>query len=277
MKDNRFDEREPYVPISEDMADNDLLEEYEAQLAEKKAKQKAKQRGAAAPVQSKEPLVQQAAAAPVQPVPPLPEEDNPKPPIYKQWWFWVIIGVVVVGMIVAIVLAAGKKDDKEVSQSSSNTTMQTTTEYTTEQTTYVSTTEEQTTQETTTQQQTTTQEQTTQEQTTQEDSTDKTTEDEDDRESRYNYALEKAKSLSSLMHMSRQGIYNELVSSGGENLAEDAAQYAIDHLKANYKANALTVAEEYSMQGMDEDSIYEKLVNEDLFTESEADYAVSHM
>ena len=257
MKDNRFDEREPYVPISEDMADNDLLEEYEAQLAEKKAKQ----RGEAAPVQPAEPFVRQEAEVPAPPVPPVPERDEPKPPIYKQWWFWLIIGVVIIGIIVGIVVGVSKKDDTETTKATS-TTASTTAESTTESTTATSST---------------TKEQTTQAQSTTAGTTAGTTESEDDKESRFNYALEKARSLSDLMHLSKQGIYNELVSPGGEKLKADAAQYAIDHLKTNYKANALTKAQEYSMDGLDEDEVYNKLVNEDLFTESEADYAVSHM
>ncbi len=257
MKDNRFDEREPYVPISEDMADNDLLEEYEAQLAEKKAKQ----RGEMPPVQPAEPFVRQEAEAPAPPVPPVPERDEPKPPIYKQWWFWLIIGVVIIGIIVGIVVGVSKKDDTETTKATS-TTASTTAESTTESTTATTST---------------TKGQTTQAQSTTEGTTAETTESEDDKESRFNYALEKARSLSDLMHLSKQGIYNELVSPGGEKLKADAAQYAIDHLKTNYKVNALTKAQEYSMDGLDEDEVYNKLVNEDLFTESEADYAVSHM
>ena len=80
-----------------------------------------------------------------------------------------------------------------------------------------------------------------------------------------------------MMHLSKQGIYNELVSKNGEGLKADAAQYAIDHLKANYKANALFTAKEYAAEGIDEDAIYEKLLNEDLFTDEESQYAVDHL
>ena len=260
MKDNRFDDREPYVPISEDMADNDLLEAYEAQLAEKKAKQK-RAAEPVEPAEQEEAFVQNEATDYAPPVPPMPEDDTPKPPIYKQWWFWLIIAVVIIGIIVGIVVGVSKKGDDKTTKATSTT---------------VSTTAESTTQ-TTTAATTATTQPTTQAQSTTQATTAATTESEDDKESRFNYALEKARALSDLMHLSKQGIYNELVSPGGEKLKADAAQYAIDHLKTNYKANALTKAQEYSMDGLDEDEIYNKLVNEDLFTESEADYAVSHM
>ena len=41
------------------------------------------------------------------------------------------------------------------------------------------------------------------------------------------------------MHMSKQGIYEQLTSSYGEKFNSNDAQYAIDHLKANYKENAV--------------------------------------
>ena len=39
--------------------------------------------------------------------------------------------------------------------------------------------------------------------------------------------------------MSKQGIYDRLTSDAGEKFPEDAAQYAIDNLKVDYKKNAL--------------------------------------
>ena len=50
----------------------------------------------------------------------------------------------------------------------------------------------------------------------------------------YKAALAKAKSYSDFMHMSKQGIYDQLTSEYGEKFPEDAAQYAIDNLNADY-------------------------------------------
>ena len=102
-------------------------------------------------------------------------------------------------------------------------------------------------------------------------------ESEAEKQARYNLALEKAKALNELMHMSRQGIYNELTSPKGEGLKEDAVNYALDHLNADYRANAMVIAQQYVSQGVAEEDIYSKLVNDDLFTDDEAQYAVDHL
>ena len=46
----------------------------------------------------------------------------------------------------------------------------------------------------------------------------------------YKNALKKAQTYSKTMHMSKQGIYDQLVSEYGENFPPEAAQYAIDNL-----------------------------------------------
>jgi len=55
----------------------------------------------------------------------------------------------------------------------------------------------------------------------------------------YKSALTKAKQYSSTMHMSKAGIYAQLTSEYGEKFSAEAAQYAVDNLKADYNANAL--------------------------------------
>lgn len=47
----------------------------------------------------------------------------------------------------------------------------------------------------------------------------------------YRNALEKAKSYSDMMHMSKQGIYDQLISEYGEKFTAEEAQYAIDNLQ----------------------------------------------
>lgn len=47
------------------------------------------------------------------------------------------------------------------------------------------------------------------------------------------------------MHMSKQGIYDQLISEYGEQFTEEEAQYAVDNLKADYKENTLQKAKSY--------------------------------
>lgn len=96
----------------------------------------------------------------------------------------------------------------------------------------------------------------------------------------YLNALAKAQTYSDMMHMSKQGIYDQLVSEYGEAFPADAAQYAIDHLEADYFANALEKAKTYAeMMNMSKSAIYDQLVSEygEQFTPEEAQYAIDHL
>ena len=96
----------------------------------------------------------------------------------------------------------------------------------------------------------------------------------------YKSALKKAETYSSMMHMSKKAIYEQLTSDYGEQFPADAAQYAIDNLKADYKANALEKAKSYqSTMSMSKAAIYDQLVSEygEQFTPEEAQYAVDHL
>ncbi|CAM3015835.1 hypothetical protein STAR110904_01465 [Staphylococcus argensis] len=82
------------------------------------------------------------------------------------------------------------------------------------------------------------------------------------------------------MHMSKNGIYQQLTSDAGDKFSEEDAQYAVDNLKADYKKNALESAKSYQEdQNMSKDSIYNQLISDagDKFTEEEAQYAVDHL
>ena len=83
-----------------------------------------------------------------------------------------------------------------------------------------------------------------------------------------------------MMHMSKKGIYNQLVSAYGEKFSKEAAQYAVDNLNADYKANALKKAETYqSSLNMSPSAIYDQLVSEygEQFTAEEAQYAIDNL
>lgn len=96
----------------------------------------------------------------------------------------------------------------------------------------------------------------------------------------YQNALTKANQYSDMMHMSKQGIYDQLTSEYGEQFAPDAAQWAIDHMQADWNANALQKAKDYQeMMAMSSAAIYDQLTSEygEKFTPEEAQYAIDHL
>ena len=98
--------------------------------------------------------------------------------------------------------------------------------------------------------------------------------------SEYVSALNKANSYSDNMHMSKQGIYEQLTSEYGEKFSEEAAQYAIDNMEADWNYNALQTAQSYSdNMHMSKQGIYDQLISAygEQFTEDEAQYAVDNV
>ena len=96
----------------------------------------------------------------------------------------------------------------------------------------------------------------------------------------YKNALRKAESYSKQMHMSRQGIYDQLVAEYGEKFSPEAAQYAIDNMQADWNENALLKARSYQdLMAMSPEAIRDQLVSEygEKFTEEEADYAIANL
>ena len=93
-------------------------------------------------------------------------------------------------------------------------------------------------------------------------------------------ALKKALSYSQTMHMSKKGIYKQLISEYGEGFTEEAAQYAIDNVDVDWNANALAKAKSYqSSMNMSKSAIYKQLTSsagED-FTAEEAQYAIDNL
>ena len=93
-------------------------------------------------------------------------------------------------------------------------------------------------------------------------------------------ALKKAESYARLMHMSKNRIYRQLTSEYGEGFTEDAAQYAIDNIKCDWKENALKKAKSYrDSMHMSKNRIYSQLTSEygEQFTQEEAQYAIDHL
>lgn len=96
----------------------------------------------------------------------------------------------------------------------------------------------------------------------------------------YQNALEKAKLYSNVMYMSKQGIYDQLTSEYGEKFSAEAAQYAMENLKADFNKNALEKAKTYqNTMNMSKNAIYEQLISEygEKFTPEEAQYAIDNL
>ena len=82
------------------------------------------------------------------------------------------------------------------------------------------------------------------------------------------------------MSMSKAGVYDQLTSQAGEKFPADAAQYAIDNMKADFNKNALNKAKSYQSQmQMSTDAIRDQLTSEagEKFTPEEANYAIQHL
>ena len=112
--------------------------------------------------------------------------------------------------------------------------------------------------------------------------TEKTTEKEADENvpTEYKSALSKAESYSDNMHMSKQGIYDQLVSEYGEKFSKEAADYAMENISADWNKNALKKAESYSdSMHMSKKGIYDQLTSDagEKFTAEEAQYAIDHI
>lgn len=98
--------------------------------------------------------------------------------------------------------------------------------------------------------------------------------------SEFKAALSKASSYSKNMYMSKAGVYDQLTSEYGEKFSPEAAQYAVDNLKADFNANALKKAQSYQEQmAMSPEGIRDQLVSEygEKFTPEEADYAIQNL
>ena len=92
----------------------------------------------------------------------------------------------------------------------------------------------------------------------------------------YSAALKRAQGYNGI-HLSKKRIYEMLIYEGFNS---DTAQYAINHLQADYKANALAKARQYLKYGiLSKTKIYDWLTSPsiDKFTKEEANYAIQHL
>jgi hypothetical protein len=96
----------------------------------------------------------------------------------------------------------------------------------------------------------------------------------------YISALTQADSYANMMHLSKQGVYDQLTSQYGGKFSAKAAQYAIDNVKSDWNVNALAKAKDYQkQQSLSPSAIHDQLTSAagEKFTTVEADYAIAHL
>lgn len=85
-----------------------------------------------------------------------------------------------------------------------------------------------------------------------------------------------AQSYSDMMYMSKEAIKTQLTDF--DKYPEDAAEYAVNHVEADWTKNALESAKSYQENmNMSNDAIQDQLVNFDKFTPEQAQYAVENL
>jgi hypothetical protein len=96
----------------------------------------------------------------------------------------------------------------------------------------------------------------------------------------YKSALSQAGTYANTMHMSKRGLYDQLVSEYGGKFSAPAAQYGVDNVKTDYNANALAKAKTYQdTMHLSPSAIHDQLTSDagEKFTAAEADYAIAHL
>ncbi len=90
-------------------------------------------------------------------------------------------------------------------------------------------------------------------------------------------ALKAAEQYLRTMPFSKKGLYQQLTSEAGNKFPPEAAQYAIDNVKANWKENAAKAAANYlKIMPMSRDELINQLTSDagDQYTLEEAQYGV---
>ncbi|HEX7349649.1 Ltp family lipoprotein [Brachybacterium sp.] len=93
-------------------------------------------------------------------------------------------------------------------------------------------------------------------------------------------ALTQAQDYVDIMPFSKKGLFEQLTSEYGGQFPDDAAQYAVDNVDADWNEEALEAAKSYrDTLSMSDDAIRDQLVSEygGQFTQEEADYALENL
>lgn len=113
-----------------------------------------------------------------------------------------------------------------------------------------------------------------------ESSDDDAEEAEDDVPKEFKSALASAENYLNILPMSKAGLFKQLSSEHGDKFTEEAAEYAVESIDADWKEKALESAHIYQDDmDMSPAAIHEQLMSEhgDQFTEEEADYAIENL
>lgn len=93
-------------------------------------------------------------------------------------------------------------------------------------------------------------------------------------------ALTQAETLANTLKLSKKGVYDHLTNEFGGQFPAEAAQYAVDNVKVDWKENALESAKVLqNAMSMSRDQIYDQLTSESghQFTPEEAQYAIDNL
>ncbi|GAA1128685.1 Ltp family lipoprotein [Citricoccus alkalitolerans] len=93
-------------------------------------------------------------------------------------------------------------------------------------------------------------------------------------------ALAQAQNYSDLMYLSKAGLWDQLTSEYGGQFTEEAADYAVENVEADWQQNALEQGRSYQeTMSMSPAAVYDQLVSEygGQFTAEEAQYAVDNL
>ncbi|NLT94853.1 MAG: hypothetical protein GXW85_04855 [Clostridia bacterium] len=96
----------------------------------------------------------------------------------------------------------------------------------------------------------------------------------------YRNALRAAQNYVDIMPFSKKGLFNQLTSEYGDHYPEDAARYAIENVKVDWREEALEAAINYlKIMPMSDKELFDQLTSEygEQFTEEEARYAIENL
>ncbi|WP_186763916.1 Ltp family lipoprotein [Planomicrobium sp. CPCC 101079] len=182
-------------------------------------------------------------------------KEKVKKPFYKKWWVWLI------AIIIIFAIGSPKEETEKASES-------------------VAPAETEAAETTNATEETTSTEAKTEEESEEAEVVEEEEVEVEEIPREHKAALQKAESYAQTMHMSKKAIYDQLVSEYGEQFPEEAAQYAMDNLEYDWKANALKKAESYAEDmAMSTSAVYDQLVSEygEQFTPEEAQYAIDNL
>lgn len=96
----------------------------------------------------------------------------------------------------------------------------------------------------------------------------------------YKNALKSAENYLSVMPFSELGLYEQLTSEYGDKYPAEAARYAIENVKVNYKEQALRAALNYlDIMPMSDQELFDQLTSEygEKYTDEQARYAIDNL